>query len=111
MSCRKEGDRDENQRPELIASRSSMVRIGSSMVCLVSDWRALPLSPPGPGARLRVVTCAPCVPLFVVRRLPRQEGRDPGAAIGVMEVAHEVIALAGELPLQRRVVRLVHQLL
>ena len=30
----------ENQRPELIASRSSMVRIGSSMVCLVRDWDA-----------------------------------------------------------------------
>ena len=31
MSCRSEGESDENQRPELIAARSSMVRIGSSM--------------------------------------------------------------------------------
>jgi hypothetical protein len=42
----------------LIAARSSMVRMGSSMVCLVSDWRLPALSRPGPGATLRVVTCA-----------------------------------------------------
>ena len=41
MSCRNDGERDENQRPELIASRSSMVRIGSSMVCLLGDWKQL----------------------------------------------------------------------
>ena len=39
MSWRSEGEREENQRPALIASRSSMVRMGSSMVCLLSDWR------------------------------------------------------------------------
>jgi hypothetical protein len=33
MSCLSEGESEENQRPELIASRSSIVRIGSSMGC------------------------------------------------------------------------------
>ena len=34
MSCRKEGESEENHRPELMAARSSMLRMGSSMsVC------------------------------------------------------------------------------
>ena len=38
MSWRREGEREENQRPELIASRSSTVRIGLSMDCVVGNF-------------------------------------------------------------------------
>lgn len=37
MSCLRDGDKLENQRPALIAERSSMVRIGSVMACHVGD--------------------------------------------------------------------------
>jgi hypothetical protein len=45
MSCRRDGDNEENQRPELMAARSSTVRMGSSMAidALIHtvDWPAL----------------------------------------------------------------------
>ena len=36
MSCLSEGESEENQRPALIASLSSIVRMGSSIRCL--EW-------------------------------------------------------------------------
>src|SRR5687768_16465005 len=99
MSWRSEGESEENQRPALIASRSSMVRMGSSMGCLVSDWQARPLSRAGP--------CGPSgLPLVraeklgVARLFPGQEGRDADTAIAVVQVAHEVVALAANLLVQ-----------
>jgi len=41
MSCLSEGERDENQRPALIDSRSSMLRMGSSIACLVCDLKLI----------------------------------------------------------------------
>src|SRR4051812_42175145 len=101
MSWRSEGDREENQRPLLMAARSSMVRMGSSMVCLVSDWRC-PIVAPGTGADAQ--GCHLSVPgaLFVAGRLLGQEGLDADAAVGVVQVAHEVIALVGQLLRERR---------
>ena len=53
MSCLNDGDNVENQRPELMAARSSIVRMGSSMqfdaFLDTDDWPALS------GARSRFV--------------------------------------------------------
>src|SRR3954470_13118808 len=97
MSWRSEGERDENQRPLLIAARSSMVRIGSSMVCLVSDWRPVALSRRGRGRRSGLSPeRRPAGGSGVAWRLLGQEGLDADARVGVVQVAHEVVALAGQ---------------
>ena len=48
---------------------------------------------------------------LVARRFFREEGRDADARIGVMQVAHEVVALLRELRGQRGTACLVEQLL
>src|SRR4051812_44969008 len=111
MSWRSEGDRDENQRPALIASRSSIVRIGSSMVCRLGDWRACPLSRQRRPAPIRVVACATGASSLVLRRLLGQEGGNAGAGVPVVQVADEMVALGGELPVEAGIGGVVHQLL
>ena len=53
----------------------------------------------------------PLRPLLVFRGLPGQEGRDADAAVHMVQVAHEVVALLGQLVVQCLVRRIVQQLL
>src|SRR3569832_2396765 len=98
MSCRSDGESEENQRPELIASRSSMVRMGSSMVCLMRDWC---LTHCNVNDRAGTTGSVPWGTawerrwkfdrLFVSRRLFRKESRNADAAVGVVQVLHHMI--------------------
>jgi hypothetical protein len=94
MSCRSEGERVENHRPALMASLSSIVRMGSSIVCLLRDWVA-------ENCRLRDPV------LLVTRCFFVQKGRYTDASIDVMQIFNEVIALLAELMIQGGAIGLV----
>src|SRR5438445_2083624 len=114
MSWRRDGEREENQRPELIASRSSMVRMGSSMVCLMGDWCTAHCRVRDPGETTGSVpwgTAPPFSRLLVGRRLFCEESGDTDSCVRVMQVLHEMIALAGEVTAEAGLLRVVHQLL
>ena len=52
MSCLSEGDSEENQRPLWMASRSSIVRMGSSMLCTAALESRRRMRPETLGARI-----------------------------------------------------------
>lgn len=82
MSCRSEGEREENHLPELMASRSSMLRIGSSIRCLFGDRV-------GEICRRRD---PPATTLgFVLRCLFVQKGLNANGRVGMVEVFQEML--------------------
>jgi len=102
MSCRSEGEREENQRPVLIASRSSMVRIGSSMNCLFGDRV-------GEICRRRD---PPATTLgFVLRCLFVQKRLNPDASVDMVEVFQEMLFFGAHMGKDILAVRSLSQFL
>jgi hypothetical protein len=82
-----------------------MVRIGSSTCCPVSDWINGNCHPRDPHQlhclSRRCLTGADREASDKLGGVFAQEGLNPNASIGVMEVAHKLVAFFGKLRIQR----------
>ena len=104
MSCRNEGESEENQRPAFTASRSSMLSMGSSIVCLVSD--------------LLVENCLRCDQRvsegmclrFVVRCVFVEKRLNAYACVRMMQVVHKMLLFLLQMCKKALVMRGIHQL-
>ena len=103
MSWRSEGESEENQRPAFTASRSSIVSIGSSIVCLVGDLRVK-------NCRQRDQQLEGKVLRLVVWRVFVQKRGNADASIGMMQIVDEMLFFQCHVGKQTVVGRSIDQL-